>query len=80
MTKRPMVGDLLIIEWVDSSMQHSQVGKDDYPVPANIRSVGWLVEQTDHFTTISRDDLGDGEHRGLLSIPKVCIKAHGVAT
>lgn len=63
-----------VIDWIDSSLQNVQVGKEDYPKPEIITSVGFLVEETDQYVTIARDDMRDDEYRGLLCIPRECIK------
>lgn len=65
---------LAVIEWIDSSLQNVQVGKDDYPKPEVICSTGWLVEETDTYITIARDDMKDDEYRGLLCVPRECIR------
>lgn len=67
--------NLRIVEWIDSSLQNGQVGKVDYPRPELIRSVGWLVSDDDEQVTLARDDMKDDEYRGLLCIPRVCIKS-----
>lgn len=60
--------------WVDSAIQNGQVDRYEYPKPELIRSVGWLVEETSEHLLIARDDHKDDEYRGLLSIPKECVR------
>lgn len=68
-------GRIAFIEWVDSSIQNGQVDRSDYPVPEVIRSTGWLVAETDEHVTIARDDMKDDEYRGLLCIPRECLRS-----
>jgi hypothetical protein len=62
------------VRWIDSSLQNGQVDKDDFPRPVVITSVGFVVAETDEYVTIARDDMGDGDYRGLCSIPKIAVK------
>lgn len=62
-----------VIEWVDSSVQNGQVDRQDFPKPARIKSVGFLVEETETYIVLARDDMGDGDFRGLCAIPKIAI-------
>lgn len=62
-----------IIRWVDSSIQNAQVDHHDYPKLAVITSVGWVVDVTTEHIILARDDMKDGEFRGLICIPQVCI-------
>lgn len=68
------VAQIRIVSWIDSSLQNGQVGKDDYPTPELIRSVGFVVEETSEHVTLARDDMKDDEYRGLICIPKECIR------
>lgn len=63
-----------IVDWVDSSLQNGQVGADDYPTPERIRSIGWLIKEGDDHVLLARDDHREDEYRGLLAIPRECIK------
>lgn len=68
----PMQRSIRVVEWIDSSLQNGQVDKDDFPKPARITSVGFVVEETDDYIVLARDDMNhDGDYRGLCAIPKV---------
>jgi hypothetical protein len=67
------VREIRIIKWIDSSLQNGQVDKEDFPKPVEIVSAGFVVEEHDDYVVIARDNMGDGDYRGLCSIPKVCI-------
>lgn len=66
--------EVRVVSWIDSSLQNAQVGKEDYPAPELIQSVGWVVEDTSEHVTLARDDMKDDEFRGLLCIPRECIR------
>lgn len=71
-----------MVVWIDSSLQNGQVGRDELPRPELIKTIGWMVERTEHHVTVARDDMKDDEYRGLCCIPVECIKtltplAHG---
>lgn len=66
--------DMAIVDWIDSSLQNGQVDKDAFPEPELIRSLGWLVHEEDAHIVLARDDMNDGDWRGLLCIPRECIK------
>ncbi len=74
MSKKPVQ----MIEWVDSSLQNGQVDSDDFPKPTTIMSVGFIVDETDEYITIARDDMGNGDFRGLCSIPKFAITTSSI--
>lgn len=60
--------------WIDSSLQNGQVDKADFPKPVVITSVGFVVEETDEYVVLARDDMGhDGDFRGLCAIPKLAV-------
>lgn len=62
------------IRWVDSSLQNGQVDRHDFPKPVVITSVGFVVEETEDYIVIARDDMGhDGDYRGLCAIPKTAV-------
>ena len=61
------------VRWTDSSLQNVQVDRDDFPRPEVIVSVGYVVEETDEYVTLARDDMGNGDYRGLLCIPKIAV-------
>lgn len=65
---------VMIVEWIDSSLQNGQVDRFDYPVPVLVTSVGFLVEDTKTHVTLARDDMKDDEFRGLICIPVECIR------
>lgn len=66
--------EVRVVSWIDSSLQNAQVGHFDYPKPELITSVGFVVEETDTYLTLARDDMKDDDFRGLLCIPKECLK------
>lgn len=66
--------EVRVVSWIDSSLQNVQVGREDYPKPALITSVGFVVEETDEYLTLARDDMDDDDYRGLLCIPKECLR------
>lgn len=66
--------ELRIIEWLDSCVQDVQVSHHNFPKPMVVTSVGFVVEETEEYITISRDDMGNGEFRGLVSIPRIAIQ------
>lgn len=70
-----MTGRFTVVHWIDSSVQNGQVSRGDYPTPEVIRSIGWLVESANDHIVLARDDMKDDEYRGLLCIPKECIKS-----
>jgi predicted DNA-binding transcriptional regulator AlpA len=62
------------VRWIDSSLQNGQVDRHDFPKPEVITSVGFVVDETDEYVTLARDDMGhDGDYRGLVSIPKIAV-------
>lgn len=65
--------EIAIIEWIDSSLQNGQVDKTEFPGPVVITSVGFLVKDVPFFVVLARDDMGDGDYRGLLAIPRSSI-------
>lgn len=63
-----------VVRWIDSSLQNDQVDSDDFPKPVVITSVGFVVDETDEYVTLARDDMGhDGNYRGLCAIPKIAV-------
>ncbi len=62
-----------IVEWVDSSLTNVQVDRYDFPKPERIVSLGWVVEENDEYITLTRDDMQNGDYRGLVCIPKVSV-------
>lgn len=64
----------IIVEWIDSALQNGQVNSSEFPEPVLISSVGFLVKETDSHLVIARDDMGEGDFRGLCAIPKIAIK------
>lgn len=62
-----------IIQWVDSTVQEHQVDKNNFPKPSIITSVGFIAEETRTYITLARDIMGEGDYRGLCSIPKILI-------
>lgn len=62
-----------ILKWIDSSLQNGQVDKSEFPKPMIVESVGFIVEETEDYVVLSRDDMGDGDFRGLCAIPKIAI-------
>ena len=66
-----------LVRWLDSSVQNGQVDKHDFPEPVVIRSLGFLVRETDEYVVLARDDMGDGDYRGLVAIPRIAILKAG---
>lgn len=64
---------ITVIEWVDSSVQNHQVDGREFPKPVTVRSTGFIVEETGTYIVLARDDMGDGDFRGLCCILKVLI-------
>lgn len=65
--------DLRVVRWIDSSLQNGQVDRHDFPKPELITSVGFVVEETDEHITLARDDMNNGDYRGLCCIPKIAV-------
>jgi hypothetical protein len=61
------------IRWIDSTLQDGQVDHRYFPKPSIITTVGFVVDETDEYITFARDDMGDGDFRGLCCIPKLAI-------
>lgn len=61
------------VRWIDSSLQNWQVDSREFPKPSTIISIGFIVDETDEYITLARDDMGDGDYRGLCCIPKNAI-------
>ena len=61
------------ITWLDSSLQNTQVDKTDFPKPTIIKSLGYVVEDNKEYIVLARDDMGEGDYRGLVAIPKFAI-------
>jgi hypothetical protein len=68
-----MLLKIRIVHWIDSSLQNDQVNKEDFPKPVTVTSVGFVIEENSEYLTLARDDMSDGEYRGLCCIPKVSI-------
>lgn len=66
---------IAVVVWLDSSLQNGQVDRHDFPKPETITSIGWLVDhnQKSH-VTLAREDMNNGDYRGLVCIPKCCIE------
>ena len=64
---------ICMVRWVDSCMCHAQIGKDEFPTPVKIVSVGVLVAETKHYITLSRDVHADGDCRSLICIPRCSV-------
>lgn len=65
--------EINIVRWIDSSLQNGQVDNKDFPKPIVIVTVGFVVDETDEYITFARDDMGDGDYRGLCCIPKIAL-------
>ena len=62
------------VTWIDSSLQNVQVDKIDFPKPVVVTSIGFVVEDTQEYVTLARDDMGhDGDYRGLVAIPRCAV-------
>lgn len=64
-----------IIRWIDSSLQNGQVDASEFPEPVVITSVGFVVKETPQYVVLARDDMGDGDFRGLCAIPTIAVIA-----
>lgn len=69
------MGEIVQVEWIDSSLQNGQVDKHDFPRPERIMSIGTVVDRTADYITVARDDMNGGDYRGLCCIPTECIKS-----
>lgn len=65
---------LVQVTWIDSSLQNGQVDKSGFPYPALIITTGVQVAKSKESITVARDDMGDGDYRGLCCIPTECIR------
>lgn len=65
--------EIKIIEWIDSSLQNGQVDKENFPKPVKVQSVGFIVEDSFDCVVLARDDMGNGDYRGLVAIPRFAI-------
>lgn len=76
--------NLVLIEWLDSSGSEGWHYKSAVrgPKALHIRSVGWVVEESDEAVWIAphieESDDGDLQMRGDLRIPKVAITSRKV--
>ena len=62
--------------YIDSNIINEQT--DEIVEPEEIRAIGYLVEETRNYVTITRE-LVNSEYRGQISIPKVAIlKKHEI--
>lgn len=61
------------VRWIDSSLIDGQVDHRYFPKPAIIVTIGFVVDETDEYITLARDDMGDGDYRGLCCIPKIAL-------
>lgn len=68
-----MIKETSTIQWIDSSCQDNQTDSWGFPKPIIITSIGFVVEETDAYIVLARDDMGEGDFRGLLAIPKIAI-------
>lgn len=68
--------EVRVVRWIDSCLQNGQVDSDDFPQPVVITSVGFVVEETDEYVTLARDDMShEGDYRGLCAIPKIAVQS-----
>lgn len=68
---------LVYIEWEDSAGDGSHWRELDYikqDRPARIRSVGWLLAETENSKTIVAHLSGSNHGQGEMTIPKSAIK------
>lgn len=61
------------LKWLDSSLQEHQVDKHNFPKPTIINTVGFIIDETSDYITLARDNMGGGDYRGLICIPKIAI-------
>jgi hypothetical protein len=65
--------EVRLVLWIDSSLQNGQVDIHEFPKPVIVSSVGFVVKETETYIVIARDDMGEGEFRGLCAIPRIAI-------
>jgi hypothetical protein len=68
-----------IVTWIDSSLQNGQVDAHNFPEPEKITTVGWLVREEPTHIVLAREDMNNGDWRGLIAIPTECIRSSRVA-
>lgn len=71
---RDLAPGVSLVTWIDSSLQNGQVDDDDFPEPCTIRSVGFLVRDFAEGLVLARDEMGGGDYRGLVAIPRIAIQ------
>lgn len=68
-TKFGLIGDLVEIQWRDSTLFLTQCNeKDDFKISI-LTSIGQLIAVTDSAVVIAGDILKDGEIRRVIAIP-----------
>lgn len=65
--------EVRVVKWLDSCLQNGQVDAGDFPAPVVITSVGFIVKENADYLVMARDDMADGDFRGLCAIPKFAV-------
>lgn len=69
-TKYGLIGDIVEIEWRDSSLNITQCNASDTFTAEVIKSIGELVKVENDCVVIAGDILKDGEIRRVIVIPE----------
>jgi hypothetical protein len=72
------VREVAYVVWTDSSLQNGQVDERELPEPENIASVGWVVKSDETHIVLAREDMNNGDWRGLIAIPRECVRSQDV--
>ena len=73
-----MMSQYVWIQWDDAQTEVGWIEKDAIKSLVPVKSLGWLVEETDMALTISSSCTGDGLFVDPLTIPKTSIKLWGL--
>ena len=73
-----MMSQYVWIQWDDAQTEVGWIEKDAIKSLVPVKSLGWLVEETDTALTISSSYTGDGLFVDPLTIPKTSIKLWGL--
>ena len=70
--------DMALVKWIDSCepVPNAEIEKHDLPVPLQIESVGWIVENTKKHVTVAgayKPDHSTFDY--VITIPKVAVKS-----
>lgn len=74
----PQIGDIVLVEWVDSSRTTDWTYAQPTLARMKHESVGYLSHQDEEAINVrphrARDSDGDEQHVGDMTIPRCCIK------